>query len=72
MNDENPYITDKYKLCIYAEGMAHMDKIFFDDLHLALQEGERRFISGIKYTYIYLYDNYNQRIIKDWDCGIWR
>ena len=66
MIDENSYIQDKYELCIYVDGMAHMDKIVYNDLQSALQEGERRFVSDIKYTYLYLYDNWNRKIIKDW------
>ena len=66
MINKKSYIPDRYKLCIYADGMAHMNKIFYDDLQSALREGERRFTSSIKYTYLHLYDNWNQRIIKDW------
>ena len=68
MIDKNSYISDRYKLCVYADGMAHMDKIFYDDLQSALQEGERRFASGIKYTYLHVYDNWNLKIVKDWIC----
>ena len=46
-----------------------MDKIIYNELQSALQEGERRFTSGVKYTYLYLYDNWEQKSLKIGQVG---
>lgn len=62
----NPYIKDKYLLCFYADGMAHMGRIAYDNVNVAIREGDRRLLSGVKYTQLYLYDTWNDKTVKDW------